>query len=210
VASQRRIIDLSLPLENYATEPYPPTITYFDHRAGARRLGEQAKVDPSDFPEGMALASEAVKTGTHSGTHVDAPWHYGPLCEGRPSLTIDNVPLEWLYGHGVVASRGRRLLPDGGTMTHVIIAKWTAQKGKEDQIQQIIRKMTTLSLNEEGCLMYQGHRSLEDDRIFVIYEQYTDGAASEAHSTSDHFKRYVLGDAQQLLDGRVRSVYETI
>jgi kynurenine formamidase len=102
VANRKRIIDLSLPLENYATEPYPPTITYFDHRAGARRLGELAKVDPSDFPEGMALASESVLTGTHSGTHVDAPWHYGPLCEGRPSLTIDEVPLEWLYGPGVV------------------------------------------------------------------------------------------------------------
>jgi kynurenine formamidase len=97
-----QIIDLSLPLENFATEPYPPTITYFDHRAGARRLGELAKVDPSAFPHGMALATESIVAGTHSGTHVDAPWHYGPLCEGQPSRTIDQVPLEWLYGPGVV------------------------------------------------------------------------------------------------------------
>jgi kynurenine formamidase len=97
-----RIIDLSLPLENYATEPYPPTITYFDHRAGARRLGGLANVDPHDFPQGLALASEMITTGAHSGTHVDAPWHYGPESEGRAARTIDEVPLEWLYGPGVV------------------------------------------------------------------------------------------------------------
>ncbi len=97
-----RIIDLSLSLENYATEPYPPTITHFDHRAGARRLGELAGVDPQDFPQGLALATEMVTTGTHSGTHVDAPWHYGPESEGRPARTIEEVPLEWLYGPGVV------------------------------------------------------------------------------------------------------------
>lgn len=97
-----QIIDLSLPLENYATEPYPPTITYFDHRAGARRLGELASVDPQDFPQGLALASEMVSTGTHSGTHVDAPWHFGPASEGHAARTIDEVPLEWLYGPGVI------------------------------------------------------------------------------------------------------------
>lgn len=89
-------------LENHATEPYPPTITYFDHRSGARRLGALASVDPRAFPDGMGLATEQVTTGTHSGTHVDAPWHYGPESEGRPSRRIDEVPLEWLYGPGVV------------------------------------------------------------------------------------------------------------
>jgi kynurenine formamidase len=47
---------------------------------------------PSPFPPQI----------THSGTHVDSPWHYGPLCEGKPSQTIDQIPLEWCYGPGVV------------------------------------------------------------------------------------------------------------
>ena len=96
------IIDLSLSLENHATEPYPPTITAYDHASGARRLGTLAGVDPRDFPEGVALATETVTASTHSGTHVDAPWHYGPTSEGRPARRIDEIPLDWLYGPGVV------------------------------------------------------------------------------------------------------------
>ncbi len=97
-----QIIDLSLPLENFASEPYPPQIVYYDHKAGARRLANLAGVEPTDFPEAMALASESVTASTHSGTHIDAPWHYGPLCEGKPSLTVDNIPLEWCYGPAVI------------------------------------------------------------------------------------------------------------
>ena len=96
-----RIIDLSLPLENFASEPFPPSINYYDHKAGARRLARLANVDPSDFPLGLGLASEQVTATTHSGTHVDAPYHYGPQADGKPALTIDAIPLEWCYGNGV-------------------------------------------------------------------------------------------------------------
>lgn len=39
---------------------------------------------------------------THSATHVDAPLHFGPTCEGKPSRSIDHVPLEWCYGEAVL------------------------------------------------------------------------------------------------------------
>ena len=97
-----RIIDLSLPHQNYASEPYPPSITHTDHVEGARRLGKLAKVNPADFKDHIALASDQVSGSTHSGTHVDAPWHFGPTSEGKPARTIDEVPLEWCYGPGVV------------------------------------------------------------------------------------------------------------
>lgn len=97
-----RIVDLSLPHQNFASEPYPPSITHTTHEEGARRLATLAKIDPTDFEGGMALASDQVTASTHSGTHVDAPWHYGPTCEGQPSKTIDQVPLEWCYGNGVL------------------------------------------------------------------------------------------------------------
>ena len=50
----------------------------------------------------MALAHERVSLSSHGGTHVDAPLHYGPLCEGKPSKSIEQVPLDWCYGPGVV------------------------------------------------------------------------------------------------------------
>jgi len=33
---------------------------------------------------------------------VDAPWHYGPSSEGKPAAAIDELPLDWFYGDGVV------------------------------------------------------------------------------------------------------------
>lgn len=97
-----KIIDISLPHENGATEPYPPTIEFSDHRAGAARLGKLANIPPESFPYEMALATDNVTGSTHSGTHIDAPLHYSPECEGRPSRSVDQVPLEWCFSDGVL------------------------------------------------------------------------------------------------------------
>jgi kynurenine formamidase len=56
-----------------------------------------------DLPDGQAWAVERVQLSTHNGTHVDAPWHYHPtMNHGQKAWTIDEVPLEWCYGDGVV------------------------------------------------------------------------------------------------------------
>ncbi|MBR4039497.1 MAG: cyclase family protein [Clostridia bacterium] len=97
-----RIIDISLPHENGGTEPYPPTIEFSPHEAGAERLGKLAGVTADAFPHRMALATDRISGSSHSGTHIDAPFHYSPVCEGKPSKTVDEVPLEWCVGPGVV------------------------------------------------------------------------------------------------------------
>ncbi len=45
---------------------------------------------------------EIQNMGVHSSTHIDAPWHYGPMVQGEKAKTIDEIPLDWLYGDGVV------------------------------------------------------------------------------------------------------------
>jgi kynurenine formamidase len=56
---------------------------------------------PEYWPDGVALSAEVVTLSTHSGTHVDAPLHYGPADDGH-TRSIDEVPLEWCYGDGVL------------------------------------------------------------------------------------------------------------
>ena len=97
-----RIIDISLPHENGATEPYPPVLEFSDHQAGAARLAKLAGVQAQDFPHGMALATDRISGSSHSGTHIDAPLHYAPVSEGKPSKSVDQVPLEWCFGPGVI------------------------------------------------------------------------------------------------------------
>lgn len=122
--SQNQIIDLSLPLSESIVEPEPPKIKRINHKRGAlllglgvylargRSLGRLIKallsyivgirqLKDKDFPEQMGLAWEQVTLSTHSGTHLDAPWHFGATSEGKPAATIDEVPLENFYGDAV-------------------------------------------------------------------------------------------------------------
>ena len=56
------------------------------------------------FPRDFAgWADDTItKMGVHSTTHIDAPWHYGPMSGGAPAQTIDEMPLEKCIGPGVV------------------------------------------------------------------------------------------------------------
>src|SRR5713226_2309923 len=98
----RKFIDLSLTLDDVPSERVPVTIRYTDHRAGAHQMAGIFGVAADAFPDGLGWAGEEVTLITHAGTHMDAPWHYGPLSEGSPARYIDQVPLEWCYGPGVV------------------------------------------------------------------------------------------------------------
>jgi kynurenine formamidase len=99
-----RLIDLSIPLKNFSMEGpnFSPQIIRWDCYETARRRCSASGINPHDIPGGMHLFSDWVSLSTHSGTHVDAPLHFGPTCEGRPSKSIDQIPLEWCYGDGVV------------------------------------------------------------------------------------------------------------
>ncbi len=54
------------------------------------------------YSNGEGWAVEQIEAITHTGTHVDAPYHYGAQSAGRPARTIDEVPLEWCFAPGVV------------------------------------------------------------------------------------------------------------
>jgi kynurenine formamidase len=101
-----RLIDLSVPLEdNAAHEPLPGHISYVTHEGeGLQQMRRFFGVEPADltYSHGLGWAVEEVRAITHTGTHVDAPYHYGPVSEGRPARRIDEVPLEWCFAPGVV------------------------------------------------------------------------------------------------------------
>jgi kynurenine formamidase len=101
-----RLIDLSVPLENNAvSEPLPGRIRYITHEGEGRQQMQQFfGVRPEDlvYSNGLGWAVEEVQAITHTATHVDAPYHYGPTSEGQPARRIDQVPLEWCFAPGVV------------------------------------------------------------------------------------------------------------
>ncbi len=103
---RHRLIDLSVPLENNSvSEPLPGTIHYVDHQTeGLAQMSHFFGVKPEDlvYSQGEGWAIEELKMITHTGTHVDAPYHYGRTSGGQPAKRIDEVPLEWCFAPGVI------------------------------------------------------------------------------------------------------------
>lgn len=91
------MIDLSVATRATVSEATPVEISVLDHATGAALLGLEA----ADFVDGYAISNETVTLTTHTGTHMDAPLHYGPQTVDRPARSIDEVPLEWCIGRGV-------------------------------------------------------------------------------------------------------------
>lgn len=100
-----RIIDLSAPVQS-SPEGTPDfqrnAIEYVDHAAGAQEIEAIYGVPARLLRRGEGWTRELVSLGTHNSTHVDAPWHYNSVVEGRPAATIDELPLERFFGPGVV------------------------------------------------------------------------------------------------------------
>ena len=65
------------------------------------------------------------------------------------------------------------------------------------EIAGILQELTRLSREEPGCVNYVPHTVETDPDLVVIYEQYRDDAAAEAHRTTPHFKQYAIGGLYQ-------------
>ena len=101
-----QFIDLSISIEPDLPSDPPmmiPKIDYVDHKMGAEQMKDFFPgVTTEDLPDGLGWAVEMISLTTHSGTHLDAPYHYHPTMDkGNPALTIDEIPLEWCFSDGV-------------------------------------------------------------------------------------------------------------
>lgn len=169
-----RIIDLSSTLSN-DTAPFELNrhqITYMDHQKGWEmllQLGYSTELAEKMFPNRRAWAVETVTLSTHSGTHVDAPYHYGPeLASGEKAPTIDAVPLSWCIGNGVLfdmthkskeegitaedlkkelSSMGYEIKPGDIALIRTDVYKFFDQKGYENMHPGLTRDATAFLLD---------------------------------------------------------------
>jgi quinol monooxygenase YgiN len=81
-------------------------------------------------------------------------------------------------------------------MKTAVIVIWKPDSSNVDELQEILLQMRGPSLAEPGCLKYDVHRA--DDGRIVLYEQYVDAAAIEAHHATDHYQELVVGRALKL------------
>ena len=106
-----KIVDLTKPIQYNKHDPWfmKVKIKHKPHRKGRwliRFLGLPFKLFPPNF---IGWADDTIqKMGVHSTTHIDAPWHYSPTVNGERAKTIDEIPLDWCYGDGIVINMAHK------------------------------------------------------------------------------------------------------
>jgi len=103
----RRFVDLSIAIEPDLPSDPPlmiPKIDYITHAMGADQMTEFFPgVKKEQLPGSLGWAMEFITLTTHSGTHLDAPFHYHPtMDQGERALTIDEIPMDWCFNDGVL------------------------------------------------------------------------------------------------------------
>lgn len=96
------------------------------------------------------------------------------------------------------------LLHLGSTAMVSFTVRMTFRSDDREEIATILRELTAASRTEPGCVSYIPHRVESEPDTIVIYEQYRDMAALDAHRAAPHFALYAVGGLYQRM--LVRSV----
>ena len=116
----------------------------------------------------------------------------------------------------VFAMAGLMACKDGGTQSDVqaateayvqpvkektvIVARVAVKAGQEKAFIEIASKLVEATRKEEGNLFYTLYQSTENPSEFIVYEEYKDDAAFEAHASSAHFAAF--GEATKTMMAR--------
>jgi kynurenine formamidase len=150
----RTLIDLSMPVSaTVVTDPPPlrPRIRYVSHEEGAAQmLPFFPGLTVEDLPERQGWAVETIQLSTHSGSHMDAPWHYHATTDhgARAAPTIDEAPLDLFWRPGVKLDF--RHFPDGHVATAADVEAELARIG------HALRPFDIVLVNTAASVAYGG------------------------------------------------------
>jgi quinol monooxygenase YgiN len=71
-----------------------------------------------------------------------------------------------------------------------------------ERVIELLHPLTADTRKEPGCISYVPHFVEGDNTTVLIYEQYEDKAALDAHRASPHFAKYAIGGLFQLMKER--------
>lgn len=139
-----RIIDLSIPLEDGLPSDPPgqiPKIFYSRHEETAEQMAGSFEGCTAADLGNMGWAVEGIYLCTHSGTHMDAPFHYWPtMNNGERAWTIDEIPLEWFIGEGIKMDFSDK--PDGYKIMPEDLEEYFARVGVTPRAGNIVLLQT--------------------------------------------------------------------
>ncbi|HEY3001568.1 MAG TPA: putative quinol monooxygenase, partial [Kribbellaceae bacterium] len=75
-------------------------------------------------------------------------------------------------------------------------------EGHESVAARLLRQNAEASRTEPGCLEFTVYQEIDDRRVILLYERYTDEDAFQAHRQTPHFKEIIEQQVVPLLDER--------
>jgi kynurenine formamidase len=168
----RTIIDLSIAIEAELPSDPPmmiPQIDYVDHRMGAEQMLQFFPgLKKEQLPEGLGWAVEHLHLTTHSGTHLDAPFHYHPTMDaGKPSLTIDQVPLDWCFQDGVLLDFSEK--SDGEAITaRDVEAQWARIRYRRKPLDIVLVRTGADSAWGKPEYLLKGPGMTRESTLFIL------------------------------------------
>lgn len=93
----------------------------------------------------------------------------------------------------------------------VLVARYQARAGMGDSVLAALNEMAPLvQQHEQGCALYQVCRSQDDPDAFLLYEQYVNQDALQAHRETLYFKRIIEDYITPMLEQRERTFYDLV
>src|SRR5215475_13691931 len=98
------------------------------------------------------------------------------------------------------SAQGTAKSVEGAVCLNVV---YTIQAGHEDEAVDDLQKLAAETRKEPGNVMFLIHRSLEEPRKFLIYEQYRSQADMETHLAKEYFQRYSINGLRKIAESRI-------
>jgi quinol monooxygenase YgiN len=95
-------------------------------------------------------------------------------------------------------------------MAFAVIARYRCEPADEATVRAATLKMREHTLSEPGNLAYVVHAEADQPGVIVLYEQYTDRAAFEAHTAADYFDELIVKTVRPLLVDRTVTFAEVL
>lgn len=104
----------------------------------------------------------------------------------------------------------RPAYPKETTLTISFLVRLRFAAEDRADIAESLRQLAVASREEEGCLSYIPSQVEDDPDAVVIFEQYRDGKALQAHRNSEHFKKFAVAGLYQKMRERTVENLQTL
>ena len=84
----------------------------------------------------------------------------------------------------------------------IVVARYVVAEGQVDTVIPLLQANAAASRDEPGCREFSVFQDVGDPRRVLLYEEYADEVAFQAHRHTPHFRDLIEGQVVPLLDER--------